>query len=66
MHNVSHLGISQSTALGNVNNTMNPNIPDNSFSVITVMTDSSEVHLLPNNFSRNFVENLLSKLHISF
>ena len=66
MYNASHLGISQSIALGNHNNMINPNMSDNSFSMIIVKIDSCEVHLFPNNFLRNFTENVLSKLDISF
>ena len=64
-HSASHVETSQSTALRNVNHTVNPNIPKQLILTIIEMTDSSEVHLLPNNVSRNFVDNLFSKLDIS-
>lgn len=57
--------IPQSTALRNANDTVNPNIPRQLILTIIEMTDSSEVHLLPNNVSRNFVDNLFGKLDIS-
>lgn len=63
-HSASHLETPQSTALRNVNDTVNPNIPRQLILTIIEMTDSSEVHLSPNNFPRNFVDNLFSKLDI--
>lgn len=61
-----HLEISQSKALGNLNNSRNTKYFRQLILCDNCDENVSEVHLFPNNFSRNFLKNLPNKLNISF